>query len=174
MEFMATLTATMPQVRRPRNAPAAGRNPLPEVIYLKWIDNSRLRREVDGATRRRCYRLLPVVIALFSLGMAYALQHFQCVKYGYEIERLKQEKQQLQEANRRLRLEQAALTDPQRINDLAREKLGLAPTSPSQRIRAEALGVAQASVTESEYAGNLPALNPTAPALSTDDLAREP
>ncbi len=171
---MATLTATIPQIRRPRQAPVAGRSALPEVIYVKRIDNSRLRREVDGANRRRCYRLLPAGVVLFLLGMVYALQHFQCVNYGYENERLKQEKAQLQESNRRLRLEQAALTDPERINDLAREKLGLAPTSPSQRIRAEALGVAQASVTESEYARNLPALNSMTSGLSTEGLAREP
>jgi cell division protein FtsL len=61
-----------------------------------------------------------------------ASQHFQGVRYGYQIEQLKAERTALEEWNRQLRLEQASLADPQRIDTLARRKLGLTPPKPEQ------------------------------------------
>jgi cell division protein FtsL len=57
------------------------------------------------------------------------------VQYGYRIEQLKAQKATMDEWNHQLRLEHASLADPQRIDRLARQELGLAPPAPQQVIR---------------------------------------
>src|SRR5438094_10627223 len=61
---------------------------------------------------------------LFLLGMTFAWQHFKAIEYGYQIESLRTQRDGLVEMNRALRLEEASLRDPARIDMLAR-RLGL-------------------------------------------------
>jgi cell division protein FtsL len=56
--------------------------------------------------------------------MTFAWQHFKAIEYGYKIETLRVQRDGLVEVNRALRLEEASLRDPERIDTLAR-KLGL-------------------------------------------------
>ena len=53
---------------------------------------------------------------LFLLVMTYAWQHFKAIEYGYKIESLKVQRDSLVEMNRALRLEEASLRDPERID----------------------------------------------------------
>lgn len=131
----AVTTAARPKTkRRPRNQPAAGRASFPDTYFVKRIDNSRLRREVDREKRSECYGLLALGVLVFLFILLYGVEHFACVRHGYQIEDLKSQKTTLEEWNRQLRLRQAALTDPQRIDTLARQGLGLAPPAPQQLI----------------------------------------
>jgi cell division protein FtsL len=75
---------------------------------------------------------LGILVLLFCLLLA--RQHFQHIRYGYQIQELKGQRATLEEWNRRLRLEEASLADPQRIDAYARQKLGLAPPAPQQVI----------------------------------------
>jgi cell division protein FtsL len=102
---------------------------------MKQIDNSRLRREVDPERRRECFSLLGLGILVFLSGLLFAGQHFQCVRNGYQIEQLKTERAAMEEWNHQLRLEQASLADPQRIDTLARRELGLVSPHPRQVIQ---------------------------------------
>ncbi len=133
---MATATATFPRnYRRPRAPRSAAQQTFPEVFFVKRVDNSRLRREVDPAKRRECFLALGLSSVVFVLLLLFAWQHFQCVQYGYQLQDLKAQKATLEEWNHRLRLEQASLADPQRIDVLARQRLGLVPLSPQQVIQ---------------------------------------
>jgi cell division protein FtsL len=133
---MATAAVTLPKTRRrPRNVPAAGRANFPEFYFVKHIDNSRLVREVDVERRRECFSLLGLGVLVFLFVLLFAWQHFQCVRYGYQVEQLKDEYATLEEQNHQLRLEQAALADPERIDTLARTRLGMIAPSPQQVIR---------------------------------------
>ncbi len=133
---MATATITLPpQRRRPRNAPAAGRATFPEFYFVKHIDNSRLVREVDVERRREWFGLLGMGTLVFLFGLLVACQHFKCVRHGYQIEQLKAEYAALEDQNHQLRLEEAALADPQRIDTLARTQLGMVTPGPQQVIR---------------------------------------
>jgi cell division protein FtsL len=76
---------------------------------------------------------LGVLVFLFVL--LFAWQHFQCVRYGYQMEQLKAEYATLEEQNHQFRLEQAALADPERIDTLARTRLGMVSPSPQQVIQ---------------------------------------
>jgi len=146
---MATAAAVLPQPRRrPRNQPAAGRARFPDIYFVKRIDNSRLQREVDPEKRRECFSLLGLGILVFLFGLLLACQHFRCVRNGYQIEELKSQRAAMEEWNHQLRLEQATLADPQRIDTLARRELGLASPHPQQMIRLEGGGDASGASTE--------------------------
>lgn len=155
---MATAAVTIPRARRrPRTQPAAGRARVTDFYYVKHIDNSRLCREVDREKRRECFCLLGLGVLVFLFGLLIAWQHFQCVRYGYQMEEFKAQQAAMEEWNHQLRLEEASLADPQRIDALARQRLGLAPADPQQVIRMDgARGRGEAG--GAEFARNFSAL----------------
>ena len=55
--------------------------------------------------RRELRRLLLVVLPLVILLLVAGWQHFQLLRHGYEVERLRQEQARETEINRHLRLE---------------------------------------------------------------------
>jgi cell division protein FtsL len=77
------------------------------------------------------------ITILFSLTMIYGLQHFSAIETGYRIESEKQACDQLREENRQLRLSEAQLTEPGRIDKMARE-LGYAELQPGQMVHPNA------------------------------------
>jgi cell division protein FtsL len=103
----------------------------PEFYFARQIDNSRLVKAPDPA-RPRQIRLFSITTSiLFLLTMVYGLQHFSAIESGYRVESAKQIREQLREENRQLRLSEAQLTDPSRIDRLAREQ-GFAEPQPGQ------------------------------------------
>ena len=106
----------------------------PEIYFRKTIDNSRLVK-VEDPRREREMRVFGITLCcLFLLVMGYALQHFRAIEYGYQIETLRSQRDGLAGMNQALRLEEASLRDPERIDALAR-KLGLQSPVPGQVIR---------------------------------------
>ena len=106
----------------------------PEIYFTKSIDNSRLVK-VEDPRRAREMRQFGIALAcLFLFVMAYAFQHFKAIEYGYKIESLKAQRDSLVEMNRALRLEEASLRDPERIDKMARE-LGLQSPQAGQVLR---------------------------------------
>ena len=75
-----------------------------------------------------------VMSVLFVLVMVYVWQHFSAIEIGYHVETQKQQVEQLREENRQLRLSEAQLTDPERIDKIAKQ-LGLDAPLPGQVIR---------------------------------------
>jgi cell division protein FtsL len=103
----------------------------PEFAFSKIFDNSRLVKAPDPARARQISLFSVAMTILFSLTMVYGLQHFSAIEGGYRIESEKQVREQLREENRQLRLTEAQLTQPGRIDRMARE-LGLAEPQPGQ------------------------------------------
>lgn len=99
----------------------------PEIYFQKHIDNSRLVRVVDPRRAREMMQFGAACAVLFVFAMMYAWQHFSAIEYGYKIESAHAQVQSLSEENNQLRLEQAALRDPQRIDQLARNMGMIAP-----------------------------------------------
>ena len=85
--------------------------------------------------RARCASLPPRCTVLFSLIMVYGLQHFYAIENSYRIESEKQVVDQLREQNRQLRLSEAQLCRPGRIDGMARQ-LGLSEPQPGQVVHA--------------------------------------
>jgi cell division protein FtsL len=121
--------------------PAVGRRSFwtgtPEIYFAKAIDNSRLVKVDDPQRSRERRQFCTALVFLFVLVFGYAWQHFRAIEYGYQIEAAKRELSSLTEMNRALRLEDASLRNPERIDALAR-RFGLMPPEPGQVIRMDA------------------------------------
>ncbi len=109
----------------------------PEIYFRKSIDNSRLVKVEDPRREREMKFFGIALCCLFLLVMGYALQHFRAIEYGYKIEELRLQRDGLTEMNRALRLKEASLRDPERIDLMAR-KLGLQSPQPGQVLRMDA------------------------------------
>jgi cell division protein FtsL len=113
----------------------AGRASFAEFYFTKQIDNSRLVRQVGPQKWREYFKLMLSVALVFVCGLLFEWQHLKCVQDGYAIEGLKAERVKQQKWNHELRLAEAGLADPQRIDTLARRDLGMVSPSPQQVIQ---------------------------------------
>ncbi len=148
---MAACTTTYFEAGRSLNARVAERNaevlahqparrrgvPTPEFYFTRSLDNSRLVKAADPVRVRQMRVFAAAVTVLFSLIMVYGLQHFSAIESSYSVEAKKQVRDQLREENRQLRLSEAQLTQPGRIDGMARE-LGLAAPAPGQVVHPSA------------------------------------
>ena len=148
---MAACTTTYFESGRGWNAQAAERNAAllaqqpprrrrvrtPEFFFARSFDNSRLVKAPDPVRTRQMRVFSAAVAVLFSLVMIYGLQHFYAIESSYSVESEKLVLEQLREQNRQLRLKQAQLTQPARIDQMARE-LGLQAPQPGQVVRPSA------------------------------------
>jgi cell division protein FtsL len=103
----------------------------PEFYFAMNIDNSRLVKASDPVRVREMRVFSAAVAVLFSLIMIYGLQHFSAIESSYRVESEKQTLDQLREENRQLHLSEAELTQPGRIDQMARQ-LGLDQPQPGQ------------------------------------------
>ena len=117
----------------------ARRGPTPEVFFAKHIDNSRIVKADDPERRREMRTFAATMTLLFVLVMVYVWQHFSAIEVGYRVETQKQQVDQLMEQNRELRLAEAQLVDPQRIEQIA-QQLGLNVPQPGQVVRPDGSG----------------------------------
>ncbi|HEY1463777.1 MAG TPA: cell division protein FtsL [Terriglobales bacterium] len=122
-------------------APVTGRKPCwtgtPEIYFTKPIDNSRLVKMEDPRRNREMKQFAVALGCLFLLVMTFTWQHFKAIEYGYKIEAIRSQRDGLLEINRALRLEQASLRDPERIDVLAR-KMGMQPLQAGQVVHMDA------------------------------------
>ena len=101
-----------------------------QVYWVKRIDNSHLVRPRDPGYVRDSAALLGGALVCLAVILLCAWQHFRFIHTGYRLEELQAQHERMLDWNRTLRLEQAALLDPMRIDVLARQQLGLeAPTA---------------------------------------------
>jgi len=121
-------TLATPAVRR------QSRGVTPEIYFAKRIDNSRLVKVSDPKHNREMAMFCGATVLLFLLVMVYAWQHFSAIECGYRVEQLRAQRSGLAEMNRALRLEEASLRDPQRIDLLAR-RMGLVAPQAGQVVR---------------------------------------
>jgi cell division protein FtsL len=108
----------------------------PEVMFTRHIDNTRLVKAPDPVRVRQMRIFSATLAVLFSLAMVYGLQHFSAIEGSYRVESEKQQLDQLREENRQLRLSEAELSQPARIDVLARQ-YGLAAPEPGQIVHGE-------------------------------------
>ncbi|WP_263408449.1 FtsB/FtsL family cell division protein [Terriglobus tenax] len=117
---------------------ASRRGPTPEVLFHKYLDNSRIVKADDPVRKREMRTFGAACAVLFALMMVYVWQHFGAIETGYKLEATKQQVEQLREQNRQLRLQEAQLTDPERIHTMAAQ-LGLSAPLPGQVVRPDGL-----------------------------------
>ena len=106
--------------------------PMREFRTVKRIDNSRLVRHVEPARQKNLYKTagLGALVAVFFLFYIY--QHFRCIDLSFTLEDLKIQQAKAVALNSELKLEIANLSDPMRIDMIARKQLGLTQPLPMQ------------------------------------------
>ena len=109
------------------------RGPTPEMFFAKHVDNSRLVKADDPVRRREMQIFTMAMSMLFALTMFYVWQHLSSIEMGYKVEAERQQVEQLRERNRQLELKDAQLSDPNRLDRLAKQ-LGLDTPAPGQVI----------------------------------------
>jgi cell division protein FtsL len=110
------------------------RGPTPEMFFAKHLDNSRIVKADDPERRREMRRFSVAMVFLFAFTMVYVWQHLASIEVGYKIEAQKQQVEQMRETNRQLRLTEAQLSEPGRIDHIAKQ-LGLDAPAPGQVVR---------------------------------------
>ena len=113
---------------------ARRRGPTPEMFFTKHIDNSRIVKADDPERRREMRSFTIVTVLFFALTMVYVWQHFSAIEVGYNVEAQKTQVETLREVNRQLMLTDAQLSDPGRIDRIAKQ-LGLDEPAPGQVVR---------------------------------------
>jgi hypothetical protein len=89
-------------------------------LYIKHIDNSRVLREADPATRKVCWRLIGSSFAFAVLVIGLLLPSLNRLMAGYKLEALRQERQRLELDRAALELSETKLLSPARLEELAR------------------------------------------------------
>jgi len=120
---------------------------------VKRIDNSRLLRPTPKARLNDFWRRVAAGAAMAACLLMYAWQHFECIQIRYELEQLQSTRAQAAELNQQLRVEDATLRAPGRIDNFARQHLGLTVSVPGQTLPAEA---SDAVVAQTRATGQLP------------------
>ncbi|MGH9483158.1 MAG: cell division protein FtsL [Terriglobales bacterium] len=110
-----------------------------DIYFAQQIDNSRVIRMADPRRRREQRTLLAAVAVLFALGFGYAWQRFEMVRLGYQLEAARTQAASLEQWNRGLQLQQAALRSPVRIYALAQTRLGMQTPQPGQVLALDTL-----------------------------------
>lgn len=106
----------------------------------------RNRHLVRVRDRRRMRELVRLGAAILVVGLAllgYTWLHLELLGSGYRIEALERRLHELQRRERHLRLEEAYLASPQRVESRATAELGMRPPELSQLVFVSAEGGAR-------------------------------
>lgn len=105
-----------------------------EYQIRKDVRNNPIVREVDHQRHRELWRWMLIGGFLVGVLLFSAWQHFVLLRNGYQVEQLLRALAEQEEINRKLRLEIETLTAPQRIHQIATEKLGMVPAAPETSV----------------------------------------
>jgi cell division protein FtsL len=103
-----------------------------EYQTVRRIDNSRLVRNVEPVKLRNLYRTMALGGLIAAFLTLYIYQHFRCIDLSFQLEAVKAQQADAAGRNAALNLEIAGLSDPRRIDAIARTRLGLTEIQPAQ------------------------------------------
>jgi cell division protein FtsL len=92
--------------------------------------NERLVREKDRERARELRRFLVCGALVVVPLLAYVWQRIDFIRTSYRLESLRKEKAALEDLNRKLTVERSHLLAPDRIESLARRRLGMVEPDP--------------------------------------------
>lgn len=103
-----------------------------EFHTVKRLDNTRLVRHAEPVKMRNLYRTVALSSFIAAFFLLYIYQHFKCIDLSFQLEAARAERVEASALNSSLKLEIAGLSNPKRIDMIARRQLGLTETLPSQ------------------------------------------
>ena len=115
-----------------RKTTSKRKNRTTEFHTVKRLDNTRLVRHVEPVKMRNLYRTVALGSVIAGFLLLYIFQHFKCIDLSFQLEAARTERVEAAARNSSLKLEIASLSNPKRIDTIARRQLGLSETLPSQ------------------------------------------
>jgi cell division protein FtsL len=114
-----------------------------EYAIKKDVRNNPIVREVDRHRQREMWRSVGIGVVVVSVLLFSAWQHFELLRHGYKLEQMQKERIVEEEINRHLKLEIETLRSPERIEQLATQRLHMVAPGPAdasviERVRASA------------------------------------
>jgi cell division protein FtsL len=105
-----------------------------EFVFEKQINNAAVHHDVDLEQRRQ-YFLLVGLAGLFMVGLlVYGWQQYQWVQSGYDIVAAQKQRDELAEYRKQLLVERTFLARAERIDNIARTRLGMTLAAPGQTV----------------------------------------
>jgi cell division protein FtsL len=105
-----------------------------EFVFEKQINNAAVHHDVDVEQRRQ-YFLLVGLAGLFMVGLlVYGWQQYQWVQSGYEIVAAQKQRDELAEYRKQLLVERMSWARAERIDSIARTRLGMTLAAPGQTV----------------------------------------
>lgn len=129
--------------------------------------NARLVREKDRERARELKRFLIYGAVVVVPLLAYVWQRIDFIRLSYRVEALRKEKTGLEDMNRKLTVERSHLLAPDRIESMARRRLGLIDPAPQDVRRVLLVGGRVDTVAGRAPAGATPGTEGPAPAFAT-------
>lgn len=105
-----------------------------EYAIRKDVRNNPIVREVDQARLQQLWKTAAISAVLVIVVLFSVWQNFELLRHGYQIQALQAERAEEEAVNRRLRLEEATLKSPARIEREATTRLGLVPPAAGEAI----------------------------------------
>ncbi len=108
-----------------------------QSLKLSSVKRARTERPARGerGTRRRRFLLLAsLTLCLIGAVLVHVWLRLQVVHMGYVLSTTSKLQGRLEQENRELKLELATMTSPDRLEALARKRLGLVPPEKGQII----------------------------------------
>jgi cell division protein FtsL len=140
--------------------------------------NRRLVRERDQHRTRELLRFLGLAAVLLVPVLGYVWQRIDFLRVSYRYEHLQKERQGLVQDLERLQLERATLMDHDRVERLARQRLGLVdpPADDVRRVRLfdGKVGAVERSLEAGALALPVPKVTPAAPPAAPPARNRRP
>ncbi len=95
------------------------------VSYQVHQEHQKKKQLVRKNNLKTYFGAIVLILSCFATGLCYTSRHARIVALSYKIESLQHEIASLQKENLRLELEIAKLQTPERIEKLAKTKLGM-------------------------------------------------
>jgi cell division protein FtsL len=103
--------------------------------FRRVVLNQHLVKERDQARARELRRVIWICAAMLLPVLFYVWQQVEYIRYGYQVEQLREERSRLVEWNRQLRLERATLLNLRRVEKVAAGQLGLVPPTSKNTVK---------------------------------------
>jgi cell division protein FtsL len=116
---------TSPRTRAFEEADLFEAPPFPNedvYLYVKRIDNSRVALETDPAARRICWRMIASTFGIVAMVIVLLLPALNRVVAGYEVEKLRNDRERLELNRASLELQESKLSSPERLEELAKSQ----------------------------------------------------
>jgi cell division protein FtsL len=97
--------------------------------------------------KNKALALVGSFVVLVAVGLGHVSLRYRVIRVGYALAEKLAERRALEEENRQLRLEEALLRNPARVEQIARQRLGMARPDPVS-IRVARPGVREVAVAD--------------------------